>query len=133
MNIVLLNNDLRVRTRTLHRRRNRKDFLYEKWSAVAHSIVIRWLKRFRSGCKNLDNQAKSLRLKIVYSAAVFETIEASGERDILHFNVVRHLHNTSGKTICTYRMEPHATKVFKNFWLTYVLHILNFKKTKYLS
>ena len=38
--------------------------------AVDHNTVTRWFKKFCSGCKNLDDQAKSSRAKTVDSVAV---------------------------------------------------------------
>ena len=75
--------------------------------AVDHSTVTRWFKKFRSGCKNLDDQARSGRPKTVDSEAVFQAIEAnpksstrkvSGELGISQSSVVRRLHDL-GKSI----------------------------------
>ena len=38
---------------------------------VDHCTAPRWFKKFSSGCKNLDNQARSYRIKTVDSQAVF--------------------------------------------------------------
>ena len=42
--------------------------------AVDPNIVIRWLKRFCLGCKNLDNQARSGRPKTVNSKTVLKAL-----------------------------------------------------------
>ena len=41
------------------------------------SLVTWWLKKFRSGCKNLDDQARSSWLKTVDSEAVLQVIAAN--------------------------------------------------------
>ena len=46
-------------------------------SAVNHSTVKRWFKKFRPGYKNLDNQAKSGRPKTVDSVVVLKAMEAN--------------------------------------------------------
>ena len=45
-------------------------------STVDHNIVTKSLKKFCSGCKTLDNQAKSGRPKSMDSKTVLKTIEA---------------------------------------------------------
>ena len=66
---------------------------------VDHSRITRWFKKFRSGCKNLDDQARSGRSKTVDSEAVLQTIEAnpvsntrrgSDELGILQHSGIRH-------------------------------------------
>ena len=68
----------------------------------AHSTVSRWLKKFDLACKNVDDQARSGRPKIVDSEAVLQALDAnlasnprtvSGELDIWQSNVVGHLHD----------------------------------------
>ena len=45
-----------------------KNFRYQKDEvAVDYRTVTRWLKKFRSGSKNFDDQARSCRSKTVYS------------------------------------------------------------------
>ena len=61
---------LRVRNRPYNAEKAIKNICYTQGEgSVDHSTVIRWLK-FRLGCKNRDNQAKSDRLKPVDSEAV---------------------------------------------------------------
>ena len=43
---------------------------------VDHSTVTRWFKKFSSGCKNLNMQARSCRSKTVDSKATLQAIEA---------------------------------------------------------
>ena len=45
--------------------------------AVDHSTVTRWSKKFSSGCKNLDDQARSSRPKTMDSKTMLQAIEAS--------------------------------------------------------
>ena len=72
----------------------------ESQGAVNHCKVSRQLKKFRSGCKNFDDQATSGRTKNINSQAVPQAIETkptsssgkiSGDVSILQFRVVRHL------------------------------------------
>ena len=59
---------------------------------VDHSTITKWFKKFhRSGCKNLDDQVRSGKSKIIYSESLLWIIEAylanstwrvSGELDI---------------------------------------------------
>ena len=46
-------------------------------SAVNHSTETRWFKKFCSGCKNLDDEARSGRPKTMNSEAILQTIEAN--------------------------------------------------------
>ena len=76
--------------------------------AVDHSSVTRWLKKFCSSYKNLDDDRENFgRPKTVDSKAVFQAIEAnpasstrriSDETGISQSSVVRHLyaHGKSG-------------------------------------
>ena len=49
----------------------------EREDAVDHSIVTRWFKEFRSGCKNQDDQASSSRSESMNTVAVLQAIEAN--------------------------------------------------------
>ena len=40
-------------------------------STIDHRSVIRWFKKFRSGCKNLNDQTRSGRAKTVNYEAMF--------------------------------------------------------------
>ena len=44
-------------------------------STLYHNTVTRSFKKFQSGCKNLDNQARPDRPKTLVSKAVLQTIE----------------------------------------------------------
>ena len=46
-------------------------------SAVGHSTVTKWLKKFYSSCKNIDDQASSVRFTSVNSAAVIQARETN--------------------------------------------------------
>ena len=70
--------------------------------AVDLGTVSRCFKKFRSGCKNLDDQVKSRRPKNVYSKTVLQAVatnpvsstqRVSGELSISQSSVVRHLHD----------------------------------------
>ena len=72
--------------------------------AVYHSTVIKWLKKFCSGCKNLDDPAMSGRPKMMVSKAWLQAIEAnpasniwrvSGELGISQSSMVHHFHDLS--------------------------------------
>ena len=49
---------------------------------IDQSIIIRWFKKFCWGCKNLDDQIKSGRSKIVACEAVFQAIEVNSVSSI---------------------------------------------------
>ena len=87
--------------------------------AVDHSILTRWFKKFRSGCKNLDDQINFHSVKVVDSEAVFQAIEAnqasstrrvSVELDTSQSSVVHHLHDPC-KSIHSCRIVLHITKI----------------------
>ena len=73
---------------------------------IDDSRVTKWFKKFRSGCKNLDDQAMSGRTKTVAFEAVLSsqrksvsgTERVSGELGISQSSVVRQLHHL-GKSI----------------------------------
>ena len=88
----------------------------------------RWFKKFYSGGKNLDDQTRSGRPKIVDSKAVLKAREAnlvsstwrvSGEFDISPSSVHHYLHDL-GQSIQSCQIVPHVTKILQNFWLTQV-------------
>ena len=45
--------------------------------AVDYSVVTRWVKKFCTGCKNLNDQARSGRPKTTESEAMLQAIEAN--------------------------------------------------------
>ena len=49
---------------------------------VDHSALTRWILKSCTGCKNLDNQARSGRPKTADSETVLKAIEASGTRRV---------------------------------------------------
>ena len=65
--------------------------------AVDHSSVTRGFKKFRLGCKNLDDQARLDRPKAVLQAIeanlVSSTWRVSGELDISQFSIVHYLYD----------------------------------------
>ena len=65
---------------------------------VDRNTVTRRFKKFCSGCKNLDNQARSSWPKTGGSALTHpmsSTLRVSGEMGIPQFSVVHHLHYLS--------------------------------------
>ena len=51
------------------------------------------VKKFRSSCKNHDDQARSGRPKTIDFVTVFQSIDKSSELDISKLNVLTHLDN----------------------------------------
>ena len=49
----------------------------ESESAVDHSTLTRWFKKFWSSCKNLDDQARSVRPKSVACKTLLQTIDVN--------------------------------------------------------
>ena len=50
-----------------------KNIYFEKGdSTVDHRTVSRWFKKFRTGCKNIDGQARPGKPKIMYSETVLQ-------------------------------------------------------------
>ena len=90
----------------------------ENEGAVDH----RWLKKFHSCCKNLDDQARLGGLKSVNFEAVLQAIEASttqrvsGELSISQSCIVCYF----GKNIRISRFVPSIMKILQNFWLILV-------------
>ena len=89
-------------------------------------LITRWLKKFCLAWKNIDDQVVLDRLKTIDSEAMLQAIESnlasnnkriSGELGFSQSRVVCHLHNIS-KSIWSYLIVPHITKILQNFWLT---------------
>ena len=105
--------------------------------SVDHCIVNKWFKKFRLCCKNVDDQARSGRLKRVDAEAMFQAVEAnpvssirrvSGEPDIEvndHYGCVKRVsgepdikvndHYGCVKSIRNRRILSHVTKILQNF------------------
>ena len=83
---------------------------------INQSTVTKRPKKFRSGCKNLDEQARSGRSKkwILRPFRAIETNEASstrkisGELSISQFSMVRHLHELGQK----YSDQPEGRYIY---------------------
>ena len=97
--------------------------------AVDHGTVTRWVKKFCSSRKNLNEQARSDRPKTIESDAVFHAIQAnlvsstrrvSGVFGISKSNMVHHPNNI-GKNIRSCQIIPHVSKTLQNFWLSLVI------------
>ena len=80
----------------------------------------RWLKKFRTGCKNLDDQVRSGMPKIVDSEVLPKTTEAnrassswrvSGELGILQFSIIHHLQ----KHLEVPNRASRINKILQNF------------------
>ena len=98
-------------------------------NTVDHCTVSRWLKKFCSGCKNLNNLARSGKPKSMDSNAMLQVIAAnpqsstqrvSGEFNISQFIVVHFFHD-SCKSISCWQIELWAMKILQSFWFTQVL------------
>ena len=79
------------------------------------STVTKWLKKFRSSCKDLDKLAKLGRPKSVDSKAVHQKSGEKYKESIRHLDislssVVRHLQDL-GKTIKRFQNLPLIVKV----------------------
>ena len=83
------------------------------------STVSRWFKKFHSGCKNINDQAKSGRLRSMDSGAMFLTIEAnpvssiravSGKLSISQSSAVHHITTTTKAS-----RDADCIKVLHNF------------------
>ena len=95
---------------------------------VDPSTLIRWLKKFHSGCINLDNQEKSDSSKTVDYKTVLQAIEAnlpsstqsiSDELGIVQFSVICSL-ITSTKASGAAKLCL-VSKKLQNFWLILVI------------
>ena len=91
--------------------------------SVDHKTITCRLKKFCSGCKNLDNQARLGRPKTIDSELVLQaketnqassTCRVSGKLGILQSSVVCRLYEL-GKGIKSYQIVPHITKILQNF------------------
>ena len=85
-------------------------------AAVDHSTISRWFKKFLSNCKNLNDQPRLDRPKIMDSEAVLQatetnlvsrTLRVSGKLNISQCSVVCHLHNF-GKNIQSFCYQNKA-------------------------
>ena len=74
-------------------------------SAIDHSTVTRWFKKFCLNCKNCKPYRQTRRV--------------SGELGILQSRVIRHIHNYS-KIIWICGIVAHITNILQNFWLILV-------------
>ena len=93
-------------------------------STVDHSRVTKESKKFPSGCKNHDDQARYGRPKSVDSGAVLQTLEAnlascnrrvSGEFGISESCLVLHLHDLGKKHTELPNCASLTTKILQNF------------------
>ena len=89
--------------------------------------VARWFKKFCSGCKKVDDQARSGRLKIVDSEAVLQALEVnlvssmqrvSGKLGISQYCIVCHIHDF-GKSIQSCWIVPNITKILPKYCKTF--------------
>ena len=97
-------------------------------NAVDGNTETRWLRKFRLGCKNLEDWAKSGSLMSVDAEFLFQAIETnsasstrrvSGNLGICHYNEVRYFHDI-GKVIQNSWIVPNVTNVLQNILLTLV-------------
>ena len=100
-----------------------KNIYCAKSKGAIDKSVIRWRKKFRWGCKNLDEWACSDRPESVNFEAVLVVDEAnptsrtwrvSGKLGISQFILVHYLHGLI-KSIWNRQNVPHVTKILQNF------------------
>ena len=78
---------------------------------VDHITVTSWLKKFHSGCKNFDDQAKlEAMLQAIKVNLGSSTWKVSGELGILLSSVVHHFYNFD-KSIQSCWIVPHIIKI----------------------
>ena len=89
------------------------------------------IKDIYSGCKNLNDQARSSRFNSMDFEAILLTIAAnptsntrrvSGKLNGSQCYVIRHLDDLN-KSIQRCRIVPHVTKILQNFWPTQVFSL----------
>ena len=112
------------------RKQQKHYFLCEEWCRVT-----RWSKKFRSGCRNVDEPAKIGKPKIVDSEVVLweenptcSTRRVSGELGLSQACLVHNLHDPRQK----HRPLPNCcsctTKILQNIWLTLVLLLTQYAR-----
>ena len=89
---------------------------------VDHYSVTRWFKKFRSVCKNLDDQTrlgrpKSLDFEVIESNQASRSWRISGEASISYSCVT---HHDVGKSTRSCRIVPHVTKILQFFLFRFV-------------
>ena len=101
---------------------NLKYFWVKNNGAVDQSTVTRWFKKFYSGCKNLDDQERSGKSKIVDSGAMLQAIEANQVSCTESIRRARHSTNQCGsspswfwQSIRNCRIVSHVTKILQKF------------------
>ena len=91
--------------------------------AVDHNSITRWLKKFRRGCKNFDDQGISNRPKSVDSKALLSAKEANlascTQRESIELGILQSPSQHSKIFKCC-QIVPHITKILQNFWLSFV-------------
>ena len=93
-----------------------KNICCVKDGVVDHRAVTRWLKKFCTGCKSLDDQAKSGAPSHKANPAS-NTQKVSGVLGVSQSSGLCHfLHLGKSKWSC--QIVLHVTKILQNFWLT---------------
>ena len=87
---------------------------------VDNSTITKWFKKFRSGCKNFDDQARSGRPKRVDFEAMLPAIEAnpvisSQASSASNSPVLFVIFPTPAKNIRKYWIKSHITKFLQTF------------------
>ena len=91
-----------------------KNICYAKGeNAVDDSKVIKWFKKFRSGSKNLDYQARSGRFKTLDSEAVHQATEENVSSNSRRISG-EHVHSSVWFVICT---TPKNLSKAAKLWL----------------
>ena len=91
--------------------------------AIDHTTVTKWVKKFCSTFKNLNNQAKSDRPKNMDSEVVFQAIGANPiwrafHRQVLFVNFI-----TSAKAYRIAELRLMLNKILQNFWHLSIIHL----------
>ena len=108
--------------------------------AVDHSTVTRWLKKFHSSYKNLNNQAKLSRFKTVDSKVNLKAMEAnpasstwrvSGKLGISLFTVVCCIYNFESGAAELCLMLPKYCKTFDSHSIRSTWFMALYESTSY--
>ena len=88
---------------------------------VDHGTVTRWMKKFCSGCKNLDNQASSGKPKIMDCEVALQAIEVNPMSNTLKVSDKLDTFTTFAKASWAAELCLSCTsKILQNFWLILV-------------
>ena len=99
-------------------------FYVEGEGAIDKNTVTRWFMNFCFGFKNFDNQARSGKSKCEDSNTVLQAREVNPMSNTWRVSdkvsISRVQQGSSPSQPQQKYLEPHITKILKNFWLTQV-------------